>query len=265
MFKDTDGIMKRALRVLLIEDDEEDYLIAQDLFDGITHHRYQLDWVDNYEQGLAELRRQRHDLYLLDYHLGARDGLELLREALASGCRSPIIMLTGQGGRQVDLDAMKLGAYDYLVKGQITSAMLERAIRYAMQHARTIGALRDTVRLSSALLSVIQHLKQGVAISDPTQEDDPLIYVNDRYLDLTGYSREALLGRNARQLQGVESNPEEVARMRRALEAGESYHGELLNYRSDGSTFLNRMSIYPVHDRDGVLVQRVLICEQADV
>lgn len=254
--------MKRPLRVLLIEDDEEDFLIAQDLFDGVEHHRYELEWVDNYEQGLAELRRQRHDIYLLDYHLGARDGLELLREALSSGCRAPMIMLTGQGGRQVDLDAMKLGAYDYLVKGQITSSMLERALRYAMQHARTIGALRETVRLSSALLTAINHLKQGVAISDPTLHDDPLIYINDRYAELTGYLREELVGRNARQLQGVASNPEELDRLRAALDAETPYHGELLNYHSDGSTFLNRMSIYPVHDRDGALVQRVLICEE---
>lgn len=253
----------KAIRVLLVDDDEEDFIIARDLFEGIDHYRYELDWVDNYEEALEEIRRQRHDVYLLDYHLGARDGLTLLREALRHGCLAPMIMLTGQGGRQVDLDAMRLGAYDYLVKGQITSAVLERSLRYAMQHARSTNALRETVRVSSALLTVVNNLRQGVAITDPTVEDEPLIYVNEFYSEMTGYPREELIGRNPRLLQGVGTDPAELDRLRERLSQGLSYHGELTNYHRDGAPFINRLSIYPVHDREGNVVQHVSICEDA--
>ena len=85
----------------------------------------------------------QHEVYLLDYRLGERDGLELLREALASGARGPMILMTGQADHEVDVEAMKAGAMDYLVKGRIDSALLERSIRYAVKRKQAEEALRD--------------------------------------------------------------------------------------------------------------------------
>ena len=83
---------------------------------------------------------------LLDYNLGARTGLDLLREVLARGCRTPIIMLTGNDDHEVDVKAMEAGAADYLVKGQFGGPHLERSIRYAIGFAverhQTLDALR---------------------------------------------------------------------------------------------------------------------------
>mgnify|MGYP000041150082 FL=1 len=253
---------EKTLRVLLVEDDEEDFLIARDLFEEIQHHRYELDWIEFYDEAIEEIERQRHDIYLLDYHLGARDGLELLVEAISRGCRRPMIMLTGQGGRQVDLEAMRAGAYDYLVKGQITPQVLERSIRYAIEHAKSTDALRETVRVSSALLTVVNNLDEGVVITDPLAEDNPIVYVNERYAEMTGYDRADLLGRNARILQGSQTEPVEIRSMREALERGDSYHGVVTNHRADGSPFKQRISIHPVRDKSGVVVQHVSICEE---
>ncbi len=250
----------QSIKVLLVDDDEEDYLIALDLFDRITEHRYELDWVDNYEDALECITEQAHQVYLLDYHLGGRNGLDLLRAALERGCKAPMIMLTGQGGRQVDLEAMNMGAYDYLVKGQITSSMLERSLRYAMQHARSTNALRETVKISSALLTVTGHLDRGVAITDPMLEDSPLIYVNDFYTQMTGYAREELVGRNPRMLQGDETSPAELKRVGKLLSSGQTYHGSLVNYRKDGTPFMNHLSIYPVFNSDREVVQHIALC-----
>lgn len=250
----------RALRVLLVEDDEEDFMITRDLFDEIEHHDYEIDWVDNYDEALVEIRRQRHDVYLLDYHLGAHDGLELLQAAIECGCRAPMIMLTGQGGRQVDLDAMKLGAYDYLVKGQITPSMLERAVRYALEHAKSTEALRQTVRLSNSLLTAVNHIPAGVVITDPSLEDDPIIFANHAYVKMVGYRREDILGRNPRFLQGEGTDPEQIKGIRIALDADKPWRGQLLNYRENGEQFINQMSIFPVRDRHGEVVHHVVIC-----
>lgn len=252
----------QPIKVLLVDDDEEDYIIARDLFAGITEHRYELDWVDQYDEALVEIVKQRHQVYLLDYHLGGRNGLDLLRDALAQGCNAPMIMLTGQGGRDVDLKAMSMGAYDYLIKGQITSGMLERSLRYAMQHARSTNALRETVKISSALLTVTGHLDRGVAITDPMLDDAPLIYVNDFYLQMTGYARQELLGRNPRMLQGVETSPAELKRIGKVMESGEIYHGSLVNYRKDGEPFMNHLSVYPVFNADGEVVQHIALCHE---
>jgi PAS domain S-box-containing protein len=91
----------------------------------------------------------------------------------------------------------------------------------------------------------------GVSIADPSRADLPLVYVNDTFVDLTGYSREETLGRNCRFLQGPETSEEPVAEMRAALDAGEPVTVELRNYRKDGTPFRNRVSLTPLRDDDG--------------
>jgi len=127
----------RYLRVLLIEDDEDDYTLLRIMLSEIASTKFDLQWVNTYEAGVQEIYRAEHDVYLLDYRLGARDGIELLREVTARGCNAPIILLTGHGGYDVDIEAMGAGASDYLVKGQITHDLLERSIRHsvAQKHA----------------------------------------------------------------------------------------------------------------------------------
>jgi len=124
------------LRVLLIEDDEDDYVFTRDLLAEIGGERFELEWAPTYERGLARVLEERFDVCLLDFRLGARTGLELLREARAGNSGSPIILMTGQGDQEIDLEAMRSGAADYLVKGEIDAAGLERSVRYAVQHRR---------------------------------------------------------------------------------------------------------------------------------
>jgi len=91
----------------------------------------------------------------------------------------------------------------------------------------------------------------GVTIVDADRPDEPMIYINDAFERLTGYSKTYAVGRNCRFLQGEESDPEAVAELRAAVDAGESASVELLNYRKDGTPFWNRVDIAPVHDADG--------------
>ncbi len=123
---------KRYLRMLLIEDDEDDYIVLRSMLSEIGSTTFDLQWVRTYEAGVEGICRAEHDVYLLDYRLGGRDGVELLREVIAQGCETPVILLTGQGGYEVDIEAMEAGAADYLVKGQITPDLLERSIRYSI-------------------------------------------------------------------------------------------------------------------------------------
>jgi len=134
----------RAVRVLLIEDDEDDFVLTRDLLADSRRSAFQLDWVTSYEEGLHEISRDAHDLYLVDYRLGERDGLEILRQAGQLGITAPLILLTGQGDGDVDLAAMRAGAADYLIKGKIDAPLLERSIRYALEQSRTLRALRQT-------------------------------------------------------------------------------------------------------------------------
>jgi len=135
----------RPVRVLLVDDDEDDYLLTRDLLAAIAGGPgYALDWVCTYEEGLETIAQRAHEIYLLDYRLGERTGLDLLREAVAGGCRDPLILLTGQGDREVDVEAMKAGATDYLVKGRVDALLLERSIRYAIERSK-VDQLKDSL------------------------------------------------------------------------------------------------------------------------
>ena len=82
------------VKILLIEDDEEDFIIARDLLGDIRGSKFELDWAKTYAEGLETLLRNQHDICLLDYRLGPRNGIELLKVAIERECQSPIILLT---------------------------------------------------------------------------------------------------------------------------------------------------------------------------
>ncbi len=130
-------------RILLIDDDRLQFRLTQQHFKAFRSAAYELEWAATYEEGIAKLMDGGYAACLLDYQLGPRDGLTLIREAIAQGCRVPIIFLTAESGENVDIAAMNAGALDYLVKGEISSRTLERSLRYALKLGETLEALRQ--------------------------------------------------------------------------------------------------------------------------
>jgi signal transduction histidine kinase len=141
---------QQAIRVLLIEDDEDDFILTQDLLRGIEGTEFRIDWKPDYDLGLQALCEREYDVCIVDYRLGLRDGVQLVREATGRGCRPPIIVLTGQDGRDVDYAAMRAGAADFLSKSQITAPLLERSIRYSSQQRRAEEQRIELVRAQVA-------------------------------------------------------------------------------------------------------------------
>src|ERR1039458_2379368 len=138
------------VKVLLVEDDEDDFVITRDLLSEIPGRPFTLDWVKTFEAGLESMCHNRHDVVLVDYRLGARNGIELLRAGSERGCQAPVILLTGSGQHQVDVEAMQAGAADYLVKGNLRADSLERSIRYAAQRKRAAAlAAFEQARLAA--------------------------------------------------------------------------------------------------------------------
>src|SRR4051812_5897272 len=137
------------IKILMVDDDQDSFILTRHQLAKIPGGNFTMDWAPSYESGLDEIRKCGHDVYLLDYRLGAKTGLDLLQEALAAGCKAPIIMLTSENPL-VDAEAMKLGAADFLSKDKLDSALLERSIRYSVKHFETLRALRESeARLTS--------------------------------------------------------------------------------------------------------------------
>jgi PAS domain S-box-containing protein len=138
-------------------------------------------------------------------------------------------------------------------KGQ--SGRLEKLNRKLLEsnqrESGLVARMADQVQELSIFGSVVDHSIVGVSIADMRQPDEPLIYVNKAFTAITGYSRELAVGYNCRFLQGPETDPKEVERIRDAISAGRPYSGEIINYRLDGSRFWNRLTLYPVGGSSG--------------
>jgi PAS domain S-box-containing protein len=209
--------MTDHVRILLIDDDEEDFLIVADMLAESENTRFSLDWVQEYGEGLKAISRREHDVYLLDYFMGAHNGLELLKKAVEDGCKAPVIFLTAHGNYAVDLKAMEAGASDYLVKGEFTAPVLERSIRYSIiskrveqelkQHRSNLEKLvlertiqhaearadaerraNEAERRQAVLHALLDHIPLGIAVVD---SPDLRVQALSRYaFDMMGISAE---------------------------------------------------------------------------
>jgi PAS domain S-box-containing protein len=116
--------------------------------------------------------------------------------------------------------------------------------------------------LSTALLEAIHHTNEGVTLADPLQSDTPLIYVNDAFCQMTGYEREEVLGKNCRFLQGEATAQDVIKAIHQHLSQQTAGTFELINYRKDGSTFWNRLSLTPIKMGNG---QPFIVGIQSDI
>ncbi|MGJ8675067.1 MAG: response regulator [Pseudoalteromonas sp.] len=125
-------MLDKVTQLLLVEDDEDDYILTCDYLDQLDSHTFNIQWISSPDQAIETLSKNEHDICLLDYRLGASNGLDVLKEAIANGFSGPIIMLTGQSNDELDSAALDAGAVDYLIKTEMSSSRFARAIRYAL-------------------------------------------------------------------------------------------------------------------------------------
>lgn len=125
-------MIERPIHVLLIDDDEDEFVVLRDLLSEASSGSFIVDWVEKYDSALQKISERAHDVYLIDYRLGAHTGVELIKEAGRRGIRSPMILLTGFNDANIDREAINVGAADYLKKGELSSYLLERSIRYSI-------------------------------------------------------------------------------------------------------------------------------------
>ncbi len=171
------------VRVLVVEDDPDDFMIFQKMLSSVKNRRYELERVATYEEALSRLEAAAHDVCVLDYRLKGKTGLDFLRESKRRGCSIPILLLTGQGDYEVDLEAMQLGAAEFLHKNGINSVLLERSIRYALERHKAEDALR---RQEEFFREIIENSLDGVAIVGPKGVQ----YLSPSVERILGYTRE---------------------------------------------------------------------------
>lgn len=235
------------IKVLFIDDDEDDYILTRYWFSEFQVANYELEWVNNYEAARNAIARDQHDIYLVDYRLGPESGLELLREAIANGCCSPIILLTGQGDWEIDIEAIKAGAADYLEKSQLTAPLLERSIRYAIERKQTEHKIRE----QAALLDVAT---DAIFVCDL---DEKILFWNKAAQSLYSWKKEEAINKKTRVLWH-EKHVSQVEKALSIMMKHGSWQGELHQKTKSGKEIIVESRWTLVHEF-GNKAQSILI------
>ena len=179
--------MARGLSILIVDDDEDDFFLTSEYLHGITGQSFEISWAPSYDQALNLLSAKNFDLCFFDYLLGFRTGLDLLRVAKELGLRVPIILLTGKGDTEVDVQAIRSGVADYLEKHELDSPKLERSIRYALERAAVHQALQES---EEKYRSIFERSLDAICLLDAQGK---FTDVNEAAIKMLGFSRSEFL------------------------------------------------------------------------
>src|SRR5215203_144261 len=180
------GTKPPQIRILIIDDDEDDFFITSEYLKQIQEYQLQIDWCYKYNDAIQNLKERKYNIYFVDSQLGARTGLDFLKEAVRWQVEEPIVLLTGKGNKDVDIEAMQMGATDYLIKTELTTDKLERCIRYSLERMAYLKALRANEK---KYRSIFELSKDAVFIADRTLR---YIDMNQATSVLLGYEKEEL-------------------------------------------------------------------------
>jgi signal transduction histidine kinase len=152
------------MKLLLIEDNPGDVRLMREALRESASMAFVVDTAGRLDDGLAQLSAARHELVLLDLSLPDSQGMETLRTLRAAAPDVPIVVLTGMDDEGLATEAVREGAQDYLVKGQLDGPLIQRAIRYAVERQRAMASLRQALvaadaanRAKSAFLAGMSH------------------------------------------------------------------------------------------------------------
>lgn len=199
----------RRVRLLLIDDDPDDYLLTKEVVAEMPGGEYTLDWVRDYAAGVEAVCDGKHDVYLIDYRIGEKTGIDLWEETRSRTCHGPMILLTGQSEFEVDQAALAVGAAEYIEKDRLEAKLLERAIRYAIRQNNTERALEKKVAERTADLKAANDALREAAAR------------KDEFLATLGHELRNPLApmRNALEIMRIgEGSPEITARARAILD-----------------------------------------------
>lgn len=234
------------LHVLLIEDDADSRANLADILDLDGHS---LTAVGSFSQAMTQAEWDHVSTVILDWKLPDGNAGEFLPRIHQEAPQAPVVIITGYPDVGGAIEALRRGAYDYILKPVNPDALRATLARIARQQ-ETEAALRRSEEQRQLLAEAVRNLAEGVIITDACLDapGPSIVFVNDAVRRITGYEAEELLGRTPRVLQGSETDPKTLRRLKKALAQGRTFNGEFINYRKDGSPYHVEALISPVRD-----------------
>jgi PAS domain S-box-containing protein len=209
-------------------------------------------------EALAEIRRGGLDLLLVDVFLAVLDGVSVTARTRSAGLADPpFIVLAGVTSDRIVDRALDAGADD----------VLYRPLNVFVVRRRVESLLR--LRRSEAELRVVEGAFEaagsGLTILDARSPEFPVVKLNAAFASMSGYPKDELIGQNLRVLQGPETDVATMATLRESMNAGHACRVIIRNYKKDGSSFWNELSMSPIRDTSGLLTHWVGIQTDAAI
>ena len=208
-------MIQENIEVLIIEDDLEDVELLQDMIHQIPNYRYHLTVSQSLREGLALLRDHTYSVILLDLGLPDSHGLDSFHHVHEQVPGVPIVVLTGLSDEDMARKLVKLGAQDYLMKGQIGSQILMRSINYSIERKKT----EDTLRSSEELLDTfLNSSTEGFGIMN---ENLTIVRLNKAAAGIYGKTPEDFIGKTVMEISPDFKSSGRYDEYKRILETGE--------------------------------------------
>ena len=154
---------ENLINVLIVDDDEDDFFIVSDYIKSIDDCTFNIDWCGEYNDALAKIKENNYHIYFIDYRLGKQNGLQILEKLSQMPFHCPVVFLTGKGNKEIDIEAMKMGATDYLIKSELNTEKLERCIRYSLDRSNSLNAIKAS---ENKYRNLFEHSKDALFIAD---------------------------------------------------------------------------------------------------
>jgi PAS domain S-box-containing protein len=236
----------QQVRALLIEDDPDDILLLKDALSDVGVGRIKLDCVDRLSRGLIQLGGHVYDVILLDLNLPDSRGLDTLNTMVRSFPRLPVVVLSGLADDTITLEAVRRGAQDYLVKGEISGPLVMRVIHYAIERKQVEAVLRAS---EARYRTLVETTPNGIILADL---DGKLLLGNQQAVKLHGYSSlESMLGIDVFKLIVPQERRLAAINTQRTVNEGKVINAEYTLLRRDGSSFPGEISTALVRNTNG--------------
>ncbi len=241
--------LSQTLHVLLIEDDDDTRANLADILELDGH---QLTGVCSFAEAVKQIAWDEVSTVILDWRLPDGNAGDFLPKIQQLAPHAPVVIVTGHPDLEGAIEALRRGAYDYILKPINPDALRATLTRIAARR-QIETALRRSEEKRQLLAAAVHNLAEGVIITDADLEPPGprILFANDAIQRITGYTTDELLGRSPRILQGQETNHATLEKLKQALSRGETFKGELINYRKDHSTYHVELLISPVRDDAG--------------
>ncbi|MCP4536892.1 MAG: GAF domain-containing protein [Chloroflexi bacterium] len=240
------------MRILMVEDEKHDYQIVKRTLDK-SDLICKIIWVSCGEDALEYLQNDQFDIVLIDFKLPGINGLDTFKQIIAQGINVPVIFITGSGNESVAVEALKLGAQDYLIKDTTGEYLkfLTTIVHKAHSQWKDTQAREHALQESQARYRILfEHANDAIHIEN---ENDEIIDVNRRACELFGYSREEMLTLHVSDLQAPEVREQESDIVRTEWARYGNTIFEALNIRRDGTRIPVEVSVSKIMGLKGDL------------